>query len=307
MPAYNAALYLRPAIESILRQSFTNFEFLIINDGSKDDTLAIARSYSDQRIRIISQDNKGLIDTLNMGIAEAKAPVIARMDADDISHANRLEAQISFLKDHPDYILLGSEANIIDKEGDFVFRLLPPGFEHQEIVKAAEHECPFIHPSVMFVKQAVIDAGGYPKNALTFEDHLLWKKMLSVGKGYNMKQVLVDYRFNPGSVTIDEKWRGKEFREIRQRAIANGYVPDGDAEVLRRIISSQNIGPYKTAAYHATMAKKYLWTNPDNKKARYNLAQAIKSYPQNIESYILYAFALLPSKVRVGIYKMLKG
>jgi glycosyltransferase involved in cell wall biosynthesis len=307
MPAYNAELYIKEAVESILNQTFRNFEFLIINDGSTDKTLAILQSFNDSRIRIINQENKGLIDTLNLGIGEAKADIVARMDADDVSYPQRLERQLAFFKKHPDYVLQGSEADIIDKDGEFVYKLTPAGFDDDNVRAEVDKECPFIHPSVMFRKEAVLRAGGYPKNALTFEDHLLWKKMLSFGKVQNLKEVLVAYRFNPGSVTIDEKWRGKEFSALRRKALEQGYVSDEDADRLKGIIASQNFGSFKQAAYHTTIAKKFLWTNPDGAKARYNLLQAIKHYPQSREPYILYLFALLPAGIRTAVYKKMKN
>lgn len=306
MPAYNAALYIEEAVQSILKQTFRNFELLIINDGSTDSTLSLLRSFNDNRIRVISQENKGLIDTLNIGLQEASADIIARMDADDISYPERLQKQFDFLNQHADYVLVGSEADIIDKDGEFVYKLTLAGYSDEDIRQNILNECPFVHPSVMFRKEAVLKAGGYPKNALTFEDHLLWRKLEDAGKLFNFGEPLVAYRFNPGSVTIDEKWRGGEFMAIRKRSIDNGFATDEDAATLARIIKDQNTAAFKTAAYHATIAKKYLWTNPDGKRARYHLREVIKHYPKNKESYILYLFALLPSRLRTMVYHTFK-
>lgn len=306
LPAYNAAPYVGQAIESILAQTYTDFEFLIINDGSKDNTLSVIKSFKDERIRLIDRENKGLIDTLNEGIDLAQGEFIARMDADDIAMPHRFEREVNFLEQHPEYVLIGSEADIIDKEGNFLLRLFPVGYDHKEIEARIEEKCPFNHPSVMFRKQAVIDAGYYPKKALTFEDHLLWKKMLAVGKVRNLHEVLVQYRFNPESVTIDEKWRGKEFVEIRKYSIRNGFVTDEDAVRLKQIVAGQSFNEYKQASYYALVGKKYLWNRPDGKLARQHFKEAIRYYPQNRESYILYAFSYLPAFIRVGLYKLLK-
>src|SRR5690606_136647 len=118
--------------------------------------------------------------------------------------------------------------------------------------------------------------------------------------------VLVNYRFNPESVTIDEKWRGKRFIEIRRRSIHNGYVTNEDGKELGDIIKSQNFGAYRKASYYALVAKKYLWTIPDCAMARENLSQAIRYYPKNLISYLLYLFSFLPSPIRVGLYNLLK-
>ena len=306
MPAYNPGKYLPEAIESILAQTYNDFEFLIINDGSTDNTLNIIKSYKDPRIRIISRENKGLIDTLNEGIDAAQGDLIARMDADDICFPERLEKQVRFFNEHPDHVLVGAEANVVDKDGRFLFKLIPIGYTHDEIAAGVALKCPFNHPSVMYRKEAVIKAGYYPKSALTFEDHLLWKKMLTVGKVANMHEVLVNYRFNPESVTIDEKWRGKRFIEIRRKAIQDGYVTEEDGRELKEIISSQNFGAYRKASYYALVGKKYLWDNPDSKLARENLGQAIHHYPKNAMSYALYLFSYLPTPLRKGLYKLLK-
>src|SRR5690606_5635129 len=116
MPAFNPGKYLPEAIESILSQTYSDFEFLIINDGSTDDTLEVIKSYKDSRIRLISRENKGLINTLNEGIDAASGQLIARMDADDICLSTRLEKQVKFFDEHPDHVLVGAEANVVDKE-----------------------------------------------------------------------------------------------------------------------------------------------------------------------------------------------
>lgn len=307
MPAYNASPYIGKAIESILSQTFADFEFLIVNDGSKDNTLEIIQSYNDPRIKLINQQNKGLIDTLNESIKIAEGKYIARMDADDICLPHRLQTEYDFLEQNPDYVLVGSDVDIIDKDGNFLLKLIPVGYEHEEIAAKVDEKCPFNHPSVMFRKQAVIDAGYYPKNALSFEDHLLWKEMLMVGKVKNLNQTLVQYRFNPESVTIDEKWRGKEFVEIRKRSIHNGMVTEEDGKRLKEIISGQNLAEYKQASYYALVGKKYLWNNPNGKLAREHFREAIRHYPGNKESYLLYLFSYLPTSLRRGLYTILKG
>ena len=306
LPAYNAGPYLHEAIESILAQTYYDFEFLIINDGSTDNTENIIRSYKDSRIKLISRANRGLINTLNEGIDAASGDLIARMDADDICFPERLEKQLHFFKEHPGHVLVGSEANIVDKDGNFLLKLEPVGYTDEEIRERVEIRCPFNHPSVMFRKAAVIEAGYYPKSALTFEDHLLWKKMLRTGKVANMREVLVNYRFNPESVTIDEKWRGKRFLEIRKKSIHNGYVTDDDGEELKEIIKSQDFSSYRQASYYSMIAKKYLWNNPNSKQARQNLKQAMHYHPGNKMLYVLFLFSYLPASIRKSLYRMLK-
>ena len=306
MPAYNAGPYIHEAIESILNQTYTDFEFLIINDGSKDETLSVIKRYNDPRIVLVDQPNKGLITSLNEGIMMSQGVLIARMDADDVCLPDRLQLQVDFLENNSECIMVGGEANVMDKDGNFLMHLVPPGHTYEEIKAAVDYKCPFIHPCVTFYKQAALQAGLYPKNAWTFEDHLFWKKLMEIGVVCNTHDIVLDVRFNPESVTIDEKWRGKLFTEIRRRSIHNGFVTDDDAMELRAIISGQNLEHYKQASYYSMIAKKYLWNNPDAAQARINLRKAIHYFPKNPNSYILYLFSFLPATVRTNFYKLFK-
>ena len=121
MPAWNAENYIAEAIESILAQSFYEFEFIIINDGSTDNTKQIIDSFSDERIISINKAHNGIAEALNIGLSIAKAPYIARFDADDICLANRLELQFAFLNAHPEYIVCGSDAEYISENGEHLF------------------------------------------------------------------------------------------------------------------------------------------------------------------------------------------
>jgi glycosyltransferase involved in cell wall biosynthesis len=307
MPAYNAGSYIREAIESVLAQTFTDFEFLIIDDGSKDDSLSIIQSFHDPRIRVISRPNKGLIESLNEGIAAARAPLIARHDADDVCLPHRLERQYNFLQKNPDYVLVGSDALYMDKDGNYVSELKAPiGYSHKEMWHRRFEKCPFIHPTVLFKKDAIIAAGGYPKDALLFEDWLLWLRVMEHGHACNLPEGLIKVRINPESVTIDERWRPQEFHEIRRRALEQEEISDEDARRLREILRTQNFSAYKTASYHAYVAKKYLWDNHQPGLARKHLRAVIKAYPGNKEPYFLYLLSFMPAFLVRSIYKAVK-
>ena len=118
MPAYNAAEYIAEAIESVLLQTFSDFELLIINDGSTDDTANIIRSFSDKRIVLIQQENQGVAAALNNGLLHARAEYIARFDADDICFPERLQIQVQFLDDNMDHVLTGCDAEYIAESGE---------------------------------------------------------------------------------------------------------------------------------------------------------------------------------------------
>src|ERR1700761_448098 len=114
MPAYNAEKYIGTAINSLLKQTFSSFELVIINDGSTDNTINIINAFNDKRIKLVDQQNKGIAAALNHGLKIARAPYIARFDADDICMPERLEVQYNFLSMNPDYVIVGSDADYID-------------------------------------------------------------------------------------------------------------------------------------------------------------------------------------------------
>ncbi len=306
MPAYNAAGYIAEAIDSVLQQTFSDFEFLIINDGSTDDTEKIIRQYADPRIRLYNQANAGVIGALNNGLELAKADLIARFDADDVCYPDRLQLQYDFMKANPDYILVGSEADYIEENGTFIFTYKFNAYTDEEIRSQNYTTCPFIHSAVMFYKQKVIEVGGYDKGAITFEDHLLWWRLIQLGKVRNFEQALIKVRFNPDSVTIDERWRGSEFQRIKYKSIEQGYVTADDAERVKSILASQNFKKYKHAAYYSMVGKKFLWNNYQPSKARKHLAQAIRVTPWKIEPYMLYLLSFLPQKAISSIYRQKK-
>lgn len=307
MPAYNAGAYIAEAIESVLAQSFRDFEFLIIDDGSTDDSLSIIRSFQDSRVRVVSRPNKGLIASLNEGIALASAPLIARHDADDICLPDRLERQYFFLKENPQFLLVGSDAEYVDKDGHYVCRLAAPiGHSFDELWRRRFEKCPFIHPTVLFRKQAVLDAGGYPANALHFEDWLLWLRVMEHGPGCNLPEVLLRVRLNPESATIDERWHEQEFHDIRRRSLEQELVSEADALRLRSLLHFAGGPRFKQASYHAYVAKKYLWDNHRPGLARRHLKEAVGAWPRNKELYFLFLLSFLPAKLIRAIYKAAK-
>jgi glycosyltransferase involved in cell wall biosynthesis len=306
MPAYNAGAYIGEAVQSILEQEFRDFEFLIINDGSKDNTLQVLSGFHDERIRIISRENRGVIASLNEGLSLSRSELIARMDADDISLPGRLQIQYEFMSTHPDYLAVGCDADAVDMEGNFLMHLRTLGHSYEELLKAVQLKVPFIHPCVMFRKDAVLKAGGYPANALHFEDHLLWKKILNMGKACNLERTLLRVRFNPESVTIDERWMGKTFLEIRKRSIEAGVVSPEDAEALRTKVNFHVRPEFKRASYFAMVGKKYLWNNVDSGKARAQLMRSIREYPRMPSVYFLYLLSYIPGGIRKYLYSKLK-
>lgn len=296
MPAYNVEEYIGEAIDSVLSQTFTNFELLIVNDGSTDRTKDIISAYRDERIVLVEQPNGGVSAALNTGLKSARGRYIARFDADDICYPHRLEMQYHFMEAHPDHVIVGSNADYMDVNGNYLFLYENKGYTDEEIRKLDKKICPFVHSTVFYKKDVVKNAGGYDPNAHTFEDHLLWIKLLRLGKAYNFKEPLIKVRFNPASVTIDEKWRGKRFTDIKYAAIEKEDITQTEGDAIMEVIRGQNFNKYKDAAYYAMVGKKYLWNKHDGKMARRHLKKAVSLRPGKMINYILYMLSFMPER-----------
>jgi glycosyltransferase involved in cell wall biosynthesis len=294
MPAYNAAKYVAEAIQSVLSQTFSEFELLIINNGSTDDTVNVINRFNEPRIRLIEERKQGIVFALNKGLQEAKGEFMARFDADDICEPTRLEKQFDFLKNHPDYILCGSDAEYITEIGDHLFYLRCIGHTHEEITRHLYVDCPFIHSSVMYRKEAVLKGGGYPADAHTFEDYLLWVQIAKVGRYHNLPERLIKVRINPASVTIDEKWRGIRFRQLKKKIINQGFVTPIEGEELLTILKGQDNRKIKEGAYYALCGKKFLINNHQPLKARRHLAKAIRIHPLRFDNYAFFVLSYFP-------------
>jgi glycosyltransferase involved in cell wall biosynthesis len=205
MAVHNGANYVEQAVESILRQTFTDFEFVIVDDGSTDDTPRRLENFKDARIRIIrNRANVGLTKSLNRGLSEARGGLIARQDADDRSHPGRLAAQVAFLDRTPEVAVVGTQARYIDARGR-VRRVAPwPKSTSQLAVRwQLLFDGPFIHTSVMFRKDVVWrELQGYDESFVTSQDFELWSRLAARGHGMrNLPVALVDFRVHAASVT----------------------------------------------------------------------------------------------------------
>lgn len=204
LTAYNAEQFLSQTIESVLLQDFTDFEFLLLDDGSTDRTREIAEAYAarDRRIRVISRENRGMPVSLNQLFAEARAPLVARLDADDICGPERFSRQVAFLDEHPDHGLVGSQASAIDETGRRVPRLdAPVPCAHDDIIAALPRYSPFFHPAVIVRRDMVIAVGGYREAYRDAEDYDLWLRLAEVTRLANLPESLLRYRWHLGQTS----------------------------------------------------------------------------------------------------------
>lgn len=202
MAVYNAEAYLRDAIESILNQTFRNFEFLIINDGSTDASKSIISAYKDPRIRLLDNpQNIGLTATLNCGLSHITTPLVARQDADDMSHPQRLEKQVTFLKDHSQIALVGSQGYNIHANGnkkEFMYRAL----EDLSIRWEFLYFNSFIHTAVTFRKDIIhTQLGGYDEKVHYCQDYELWSRVMRNHPVANLPEPLINRRVHDASMT----------------------------------------------------------------------------------------------------------
>jgi glycosyltransferase involved in cell wall biosynthesis len=194
LPVYNAEKYIRQSIESILNQTFSDFELIILDDGSKDGSMRLIQEIHDPRIKIISQSNMGLGATLNKGMQLSVGEFIARQDADDISLPDRFAKQIDFLERNRDVALVGTWAQIMDENGNLESRC------HKHPTNSNELRCdlvfnnPFVHSSVMFRRNQIQEVGGYADERNAFEDFDLWSRVSHHFSVANLPEVLIYYR-----------------------------------------------------------------------------------------------------------------
>lgn len=191
LPVYNCELYIQTAVESILNQTFTDFELLVIDDASTDATVSILKKIDDSRIQLIEKTvNSGYTNSLNYGLRQAKGQYIARMDGDDISYPERFAKQITYLETHPEVVVCGTTYKIVGNDK----RITLP--EHHEAIKISLlwGNC-ISHPSVM-IRKKVLDQYSiqYDTSKEPAEDYDMWVRLLSLGKLHNLQEVLLEYR-----------------------------------------------------------------------------------------------------------------
>ena len=204
MSVYNGEKYLVQAIDSILNQTYQNFEFIIIEDCSTDNSLDILEEYAkkDSRIKIIKKEKnigiKGFIENLNLGISIAEGKYIARMDADDISLPERFQKQVDFLENNPEITLVGAQLNLINEQNKITGEAIA-ALQHRDIVKRITSQIQLFHPVIMFRKDQNIQ---YREKFIYCEDYDLYLNLITQGKKLaNINEKLLHYRILESSIS----------------------------------------------------------------------------------------------------------
>jgi GT2 family glycosyltransferase len=207
MSVYNGEDFLAEAIESISDQTFKDFEFLIVNDGSTDKSSEIVSHFvrKDRRIRLIDQNNKGLVAALNRGLKEARGTLIARIDADDIAYPNRLEKQVAHMTENPEIIASGSSITLIDTQGQIMRQIKYP-VTKDKVRKQMMKGSKLAHPAVMMRRAVVLKVGAYREVCRPADDYDLWLRLLEVGEIDNLQEPLLYYREHDNKMSNNESF-----------------------------------------------------------------------------------------------------
>jgi glycosyltransferase involved in cell wall biosynthesis len=302
MSVYNGDGYIRPAIESILNQTFKDFEFIIIDDGSTDSTNDIISCYDDRRIILIEQENRGLSPSLNTGIRIASGEYIARMDADDISHIERFEKQIQFMDSNPEYVMVGTNAIVMDREGTVIHPLVHPT-KDSEIRRMLLRGNAFVHGTVLFRRDVSMKAGLYDEDFFQLsEDLLFWRKVSEFGLLANLSECLYSYRLVPSAIGILSAWLGNKKKSMIVQYGKTGKMSDEDKRLLRNL-RNRISDEYKISQYYFNVGNRYLLFTGNTKTARTYLFKSIFTYPFMWRSWYKMLLAFVPQQVRRRILK----
>ncbi len=241
MPVYNAASFLKEAIDSVLRQSFRDFEFLIIEDGSTDGSLDIIKSYSDPRIRIIeNKKNLGLVESLNKGLNLLACEYIIRMDADDVCMPGRFKKQIGFMDANPDVGVCGSWIEVFSGKNK---NLRPAPTRHEEIFPAMLFNSMIYHPSSILRRSSLNSAGGfYDKSACPAEDYDYWVRLGAEGVRFaNIPEALLRYRLHGNNSGQDYlSLQHGQTEKVRLKLLGFlSLIPDGEEFLVHNMISDE--------------------------------------------------------------------
>lgn len=278
LPVYNTELnYLKPAIDSILNQTYRNFELIIIDDASNDETLNILNDYldKDKRIKLIqNRTNQGITKNLNVGIKLSRGKYIARMDADDISEKNRLEKQVYYMETHPDVIVLGCCARLIGNVSEYpnLYGLIGTNFKEDwetRRIRLLFNNDGVLHPTAFLRKDVIYKYKlFYDEKILKAQDYELWSRCIEYGKIEILPEILLKYRIHKSQISTLGKKNQKGYKDlIRINLLRNlGEFSETEKKVF---LSLADLKPkFNKSDYHNLLYKMFT----QNKKAnKYNM------------------------------------
>jgi glycosyltransferase involved in cell wall biosynthesis len=298
MPVFNARRHVALAVQSILDQSFGDFEFIIVDDGSTDGSTDLLRQFAseDTRIRLITRANTGYVRALNDALAVARGEFVARMDADDVAMPDRFARQIELMRANPELVLVGGATELIDAAGRVLLR--PPVETTDEQLQAGllDGNSGIGHPTAMLRRQAMIAVGGYDESMCPAEDLDLWLRLAEVGKLANLSQIVLQYRIHDKSVSST---RSMQQLANARRACESAWKRRGLAP--RHFDMNRRWRADETRESRQEFLTKYgwwAWSNDERLGAMIYAARAIALMPFRTGGWRLLACALLRSGKR---------
>lgn len=287
IPAYNCEKYVETAIESILSQTYHDFEIIFINDGSTDNTRNIAEEIArrDPRLRVYTRENRGIVSCLNEGLALASGRYIARMDGDDIAMPDRFQRQVEFLDSHPDHGLVGGQFMLIDPKGRWLRSLERPTSHEDLQEEFFKGITAIIHPVMMYRRDLALQIGGYSERCLHAEDLDFLFMMSEVSKVANLPHRLLLYRLHHHSVGLTKR---HEQALAQQRAALL-------ASERRGLLPPSFSVPEKTSRSKVEIFRRWGWwalQGGNLRTARLYALQALLMSPFSSQSWLLAACAV---------------
>jgi len=240
MPCFNASATLLAALESLERQTLADFQVIAVDDGSTDDTGDLLGVWAarDGRFRVVKQDHQGIVTALNAGLEHCQAKYIARMDADDLSHTERLSRQVAYLEQHPGVSLVGCRVRGYpphDVRAGFMVYLDWQNalLTDEDIRREIFVESPLAHPSVMMRKDALLEVGGYHEHGWP-EDYDLWLRFYLAGARFaKLQEILLDWREHPERLTHkDSRYSLENFLRVKAYYLMRGPLQGKDSVLI---------------------------------------------------------------------------
>jgi glycosyltransferase involved in cell wall biosynthesis len=302
MAVYNGATYLRPAVESVLGQSFLEFEFIVVDDGSTDETTTILHSYQDARLRVILQANHGPAAAGNRGIRASEGLYIARLDADDVAAPERLQQQMAFLDQNHEYVLVGGFLEFVTAKGVAIYQQTLPT-KHEDILQTLEKGGnPFLHSAVMYRRKSAMACGLYNENLHTGVDPDFIRRLIKTGKAANLPVCVGQYRITPGAISNQRAWALRKRSRILGKARTQPLTAR-EKQYLRDIVLKKN-SRLDFSLYALRVARAYLQHTDDVKSARKYLWQSIENWPSNWPGWYNLILAYLSPNLRNNINRL---
>jgi glycosyltransferase involved in cell wall biosynthesis len=287
MPVYNCQEFIQAAIDSILNQTFSDFEFIIINDGSTDATndLVVKAAGLDDRIKVVSRANRGIIASLNEGLDMARGDLIARMDGDDLALPDRFARQVAFLDASPQIGLVGGQAMLVDPDARALMSIAQPLLHNEILAKFFTGATSLWHPTVMFRRAIAVGIGGYGTGYEHAEDVDFFLRFSEHGQLANLGDMLLHYRLHPKSIgsTKANAQALAHYRAASDAALRLGFPAPSEPDLSGRDAPIAELymrwGWWALQGGHVSTARRYG-------------VKAVASRPASRESWRLVACAL---------------